>query len=152
MSMETLVADLKANIAEAKKLSALSSLGEVVSHLNDVLWPTLEAVVEEIVEIDACVEEQTSGMAELIHPESGEVLSAVVAGAVAVSAALKARITKESEPALYKVIEELEKNCVDANDILEEIVLEEEEEEEDDDDEEDNEEIDDEDDHQEGAK
>ncbi len=137
MSMETLQADIKANVVELAKLSALSSVSEVVNHLKDALWPTLEALVEEVTEIDDCVAESVSGMAELLHPESGAVLSAVVTGAVAVAAQLKARITAESEPQLYKVIAELEKNCKLANDILEEIVLEEDDEEDDEDDEDD---------------
>ncbi len=131
MSLETLKADLKANIAEAKKLSGMSTIQEVVDHLNTVLWPTMEALVDEVDEIDSCVEDVVHGAPELLHPESGAVFAAVVTGAVTVSQALKARITKEAEPALYKVIEELERNCRNANKILDEIVLEESEEDDD---------------------
>ena len=137
MSMETLAADLKANIAEAAKLSGLSSMEEVTRHLKDVLWPTLEAVVEEMKEIDGCVADMVHGAPEMLHPESGEVFAGVIAGAVAVSAALKQRITREAEPALYKVIDELEANCVEANGILEDIVLEEVDDDDDDDEDED---------------
>lgn len=133
MSLETLKADLKANLAEAKKLSAMSTVGDVVDHMNNVLWPTMEAVVDELDEIDKVCEETFHGAPECLHPESGAVFAAVVTGAVTVSQALRARIGKDEAPELIKILDELERNCRAANDILDEIVIEDLDDDEDDD-------------------
>ena len=125
MTMETLESDLKANIAEAKKLSALSSISDLVDHLKNILWPTIEAVVEELGEVDDVVGEMVSNAEDILQPETGAVLAAVVSGAAAVATALKLRITREAEPDLYRVIDELEKNCKEATAILKDVVLEE---------------------------
>lgn len=125
MSLETLKSDLKSNIGEASRLSALSSIGDVVSHLKDVLWPTLEAVVDELAEVDECVGDMVTNSEDILQPETGAVFVGVVAGAIAVAGALKQRITRETEPDLYRMIDELEANCKEANAILKEIVLDE---------------------------
>lgn len=137
MSMETLVSDLKANIAELSKLSALSTVDDIVRHHKDVVWPTLEAIVEELGEIDGCVKDMVLRSVDIIQPDTGAVLAAVVTGAVTVAGALKSRITREAEPQLYKVIEELESNCKEAEEILDESVLEYDEEEDGDEDDDD---------------
>lgn len=124
MSIETLQADLAANIAEAKKLSALSTNDEIVRHLKEVLWPTLEAITEEISELDGCVGDMVNNAEDILQPETGAIMSAVVAGAVTVAAALKARLGPD-ETQLAKVVSELVKNCKHAEEILEEIVLDE---------------------------
>lgn len=124
MSLETLQADLAANIAETKKLSALSTSDEIVRHLKDVLWPTLEAITEELAELDGCVGDMVNNAEDILQPETGAVFSAVVAGGVTVAAALKARLGPD-EGQLSKVCDELIKNCKNAEEILEEIVLDE---------------------------
>lgn len=125
MTMETLESDLKANVAEAARLSALSSPGDLADHLKNVLWPTLEAIVEEMADMDGVIGDIVTNAEDILQPETGAVLAAVVSGAMAVSTALKLRITRETEPELYQVIDELEKNCKEANEILKDVVLEE---------------------------
>jgi hypothetical protein len=146
MSMETLLADLKANLAEVGKLSALSTVDDLVRHLKDVLWPTLEAIVEEAHEMDEILGDHITNADDILQPDTGAVLSAVVAGAVTVAQALRARIDPAAEPQLAKVIAELLKNCKEAETILEEIVLDEIEDEDDEDEDDEDEDDEDEDD------
>lgn len=126
MSIETLKEDLKANLSTLAVLKTLPSddtTNTVILHLQDTLWPFLEAVVDELAEIDECVADVISGAEDILQPETAEIFAAIIAGAVAVSAALKARVNRETEAPLAKVIDELEKNCRAGEAIMAEIVI-----------------------------
>jgi len=124
MSIESLKADLSANVQTLIALQPeTTTAADIVKHLKETLWPFLESVVDESAEIDDCVADLISGAEDILQPETAEVFAAVIAGAVAVSDALKKFITREAEPQLYKVVEELEKNCKSAETIMAEIVI-----------------------------
>lgn len=152
MSMETLRADLKANM---QQLAALGGPGttadDIAKHLREVLWPTLESVVDEMESIDGCVEDMLSGSEDILQPETGEKFAAIIVGAAAVATALRSRITREAEPQLSKVIDELLRNCKTGEEILEEIVVDADDIDDDETDDEDGDEGDDDEDDSEGA-
>lgn len=123
MSVETLKADLTANMRDLASLTAMASPEEIVNHLKNSLWPFLEALTEELGEVDDCVADMIEGADDILQPETAEVFSAIIAGGIACAAALRARITRESDPALSKVVDEFEKNLKDGEAILREIVI-----------------------------
>jgi threonine dehydratase len=124
MSIESLKADLSANLQTLVALDpATATAGDLVKHLKETLWPFLESVVDETAEVDDCVADLISGAEDIMQPETAEVFAAVVAGAVAVAGALRKFITPETEPQLWKVVDELEKNCKSAETIMAEIVI-----------------------------
>lgn len=122
MSIETLKEDLKLNLAEVAALDPAVDTPTLVAHLKNTLWPTLEAIVDELAEVDDCVADLVSGE-DILQEDTATVFAAVLAGAATVAAALKVRITREAEPQLYKVLTELEGNIAAANEIMEDIVV-----------------------------
>lgn len=140
MSIETLKADLKANTDTLFALDPMTTTpGDLVKHLRETLWPFLESVVEEAAEIDECVADIISGAEDILQPETAEIFAAIITGAIAVAAALKGRINRETDPGLYKVVEELERNCKAGEALMQEIVVDTGEDEEADEDDEDEE-------------
>ena len=82
MSIEDLQADLKANIVEARGLSALSTIGDVANHLNNTLWPFLENVVREQAEMDDALSEMYEQQEDLLDYQTGKELAATIGGAM----------------------------------------------------------------------
>lgn len=124
MSLETLKNDLKLNMAELAQLDEnLATPKDVVRHLKGSLWPTLDAIVEELDEVDSCVADIVDGIDEILTPESAGVFSAVIAGCSTVLAALESRVTRAQEPELFKVIDELKKNMNRGTEILADVVV-----------------------------
>jgi len=82
MSMEELKADLRRNLTDAAKLEGFSAVGK---HLVNTLWPFLEALVENVEEIDDAVAELVSQQEDYLQPETAGVILALVevAGAMA---------------------------------------------------------------------
>ena len=131
MSLDTLKNDLKLNLAEVSKLGveigATTETGAkidiLVNHLAGNLWPTLEAIVDELDEVDGVVADIVSGAEDILQPETAAVFAAVIASSTTIAAALKLRINKEADAQLYRVVEELEQNLRQATEIMEEIVI-----------------------------
>lgn len=124
MSVETLKADLKANLAELAQMSELTvSAADILKHLKGTLWPMLEAVVDETSEIDDCVADMIAGAEDILQPETAEVFAAIIAGAKVAAAAVRTNIPKEQNPQLHKIMDELEKNLVAGEEIMKEIVI-----------------------------
>lgn len=124
MSMESLRADLKSNLAELAAMDPMiTTTPDLLKHLKGTLWPFLESLTDETADIDECVGDMVDGADDILQPETAATFAAVLAGGVTIAAALKARITREAEPQLWKVIAEYEKNCKSAEEILQEIVV-----------------------------
>lgn len=130
MTLDTLKNDLKQNLADLAALKpeiagADPSLGvkDVISHLKNTLWPMLEAMVDEMSEMDEVLGDMVTNSEDILQPDTAAIFSAVIAGASTIAAALKVRITREAEPQLYKIVEELESNVKEATEIMKEIVI-----------------------------
>lgn len=136
MSIETLKADLKANLAGVNALGADADLATVIRWFKDT-WAFIESHVEETVEIDEAVSALMEDAVEVLHTETASVFSAVNAGALTVLTALRARLDKGNaqDADLGRICDELETNCASAKDILEEIVIDDEGDDDDEDDE-----------------
>lgn len=136
MSIDTLKADLKANLQSIAALGAEADIATVIRWLKDT-WAFIESHVEETVEIDEAVGALMEEAVEVIHTDTASVFVAVNAGAMTVLTALRQRLdpSKEADVELGRVCDELAANCNNAKQILEEIVI-------DDDDEDDDEEDD----------
>jgi hypothetical protein len=123
MSMETLESDLKSNLALVAALQPeLATSADVVRVLKET-WAFIENHVAETGAIDLCVQDLLRNAEDILQPETAEIFAAVVTGGLAVAAALKTKISRDTDAQLYKVAEELERNCKKAEEILEEIVI-----------------------------
>jgi hypothetical protein len=126
MSLDTLKEDLKLNLAELAKMTPeLTTPAEIVNHLKDTLWPTIEALVDELAEVDDCVADMIQGAEDILQPETAAVFTAIVAASKVVAEGLKTRMAaaNENNPPLAKVISELEKNLAEGEALLREIVI-----------------------------
>lgn len=74
MSIEDLRRDLKTNIAEAGKLGG----GSVVAHLRDTLWPFIEALFDEVAEMDGVVGEMVSQQEDYLQSDTATTFVALV--------------------------------------------------------------------------
>lgn len=155
MSIETLKQDLRENMAQLATLNGLTSNEDLIKHLRETLWPTLESIVDELEEVDECVADLVSGAEDILQPETAQVFAAVIASAAVVAAALKVRIDPQADAKLMHLVTELEANLKNANEIMQEIVIDDGsdlDEEGDDGDEEEDDDDDESDDDQEGAR
>lgn len=119
MSIETLRADLKANL-ESLKTMALPTADALKSHLVNNLWPFIDAVVDEVDEIDESVEDMVAGT-EVIHTATGEIFTGlIVSGEVLVTELVQRAGNDQRILALVREWRELAKQ---GKDILEEIVI-----------------------------
>jgi hypothetical protein len=121
VSIENVQADLAANLEEVKNLSALSSVGDIVNHLKNTLWPFTENVVRELAEMDESLRDMYEGSEDTLQYESGKQLAAVVAGAMSLVADLERRAA--SEPQVLAAIKEWKSAAKGAIELLEEITL-----------------------------
>lgn len=122
-SVETLRADLNANIASLKDMGALTTTADLVGHLKNTLWPFQEMLVEHIEELDGCVEDLLNHAEDILQPETGAVFAAVVVGGLLLAGELKKRLTVADDPKIRAVIAEFEQTCAVAQATLAEIVI-----------------------------
>lgn len=80
-------ADLKRNLTDAKHVADSSTR----EHLQDTLWPFLEAIVEAIEEIDDSVAELIDHEEDYLQPETAAVFAAVIQSSMLLVAELKKR-------------------------------------------------------------
>lgn len=135
MSTETLQADLIQCVNEGKALAANTDLGlaDFVKHLNDTLWPMLANVVEEIADIDETVSDMYEHAEDILQPETGDHLLAVIAGAEVLVAELKTRVGNDAR--LLLAIKEWAVKSAEAKQAITDITIATEEEDDDGDDE-----------------
>jgi hypothetical protein len=121
MSIEDLHTDLAANMEEAKNLSALSSMGDVVNHLKNTLWPFTQNVVGELVEMDQAIQSMYEQSEDILQFETGKLLASVIVGAQALVADLEQLV--KDDPARRAAIKEWKAKAKQAIAELEEITL-----------------------------
>lgn len=146
MSIETLQEDLKANIAHVQsQLGPLTSASELVAHLQNTLWPFLESLVEDMEQIDGCVDELYHQSEDILQPETGAVFQAMITGGLVIAQELKKRLAANTEDLkLRKAVGEFEALANQCTGILQEITIPEDDEEDAEDSDEDDEDADDE--------
>lgn len=124
MSTEQLKADLKESLATVKAMDpTTTTAADLVRHLKDTLWPTIEAVIDEIEDIDGSVEE----LADTLDGESeylSEATGAVFAGIIAAGLAIAGEAEKLALPdPLKQAIGEFRQLCRQGAEKLNEIVI-----------------------------
>lgn len=92
--MEELKSDLAANLAEAQRLIATG--GSTGAHLAQTLWPFLEALVENIEEIDDAVAELVGQQEDYLQPETAAVFAAVIQSSLDLAQELRARALEDA--------------------------------------------------------
>lgn len=123
MSVETLQEDLKANIAAARDLNAISSTDDIVKHLQTTLWPFMESVVDQMEDIDGCIEDLLNHAEDILQPETGALFLTVVTGGLGLVGELKKRLGPGDDPTILAGIAEFEKNANEMTGILTEITI-----------------------------
>ena len=134
MSTETLRADLQACMNEAKALADNPELTPhaVCKHLNDTLWPLLSNVVEEVADIDETVSDMYEHAEDILQPDTGAQLLAVIAGAEILVGELKTRVGNDAR--LLAAIKEWSAKAAESKQAITDITITTEEEDDDDDD------------------
>ena len=116
MSLDELRADLARNIKEAAGIADQTAR----QHLQNTLWPFLEAMLEVVDEMDDAVAELVDQQDDYLQPETAGVFAAVIQSSLALTAELRKRI---AEPALVEQITQHEQLCAQAVIILGEITM-----------------------------
>lgn len=86
MSLDQLREDLKRNAVEAGKLDEPTSL-----YMSTTLWPFLEALLDEVSEIDDAVAELVDQQEDYLQPETAGVFAALAQSSMQLAAELKKR-------------------------------------------------------------
>lgn len=121
MSLEDLQADLAANMAEAKNLSALSSIGDIANHLNNTLWPFVQNVVAEQAEMDTALRDMYENSEDILQYETGKQLATTIGGAMTLVNELEARAGGDAR--LLAAIKEWRAHAKESSELLEDITL-----------------------------
>lgn len=129
----TLIADLDANEALAKSLNVVSTVGDVVAHIQHVLWPYLRSLVEETLDIDATVHDLVHETDDVLHPETAKIFAGLVVGVEGLVSHFLPTIDKAKDPKIHAGLVQLRALARKAAEILEEITMPEVDEDEDDD-------------------
>ena len=111
MSVETLQEDYKANVASLKDLNAMSSVDDIINHLKNTLWPFQESVLEQLEDLDGCVEDLLNNAEDILQPETGAKFLAVATGGLMLVNELKRRLQPADDPKLSAAIAEFETNA-----------------------------------------
>jgi hypothetical protein len=122
--METLRADMRANIGSLSSFGPTSTVGELAAHLRNTLWPMLEAMVDEVEEIDDVVAGIVSNSEDILQPDTSAMLVAVISGAmVLVTQQLEKRVNKDAEGKVWAAIKEWRQLAAKSLELLSEITL-----------------------------
>lgn len=123
MSIETLQEDLKANMSAAREMNAISSVDDVVKHLKNTLWPFMESMVEQMEDLDGCVEDLLNHAEDILQPETGAQFLATINGGLGLMGELKKRLGPGDDPNITAAIAEFEKNANEMIGTLTEITI-----------------------------
>lgn len=126
MSMETLQKDFKEILATVNKLPAGPNVtaDDLVKHLKTQLYPLLESVIEEMVEMDTCIDELADiadGSDDVLCEDSAKLFGAIIAGGAAFAAELEKLAPGDAQAAT--AIAEYRALCERGTALLEEIVI-----------------------------
>lgn len=124
MSMEQLKADLKESVASVKKLDPVTtSAADIVRLMKDTVFPTFEAIVEEMDEIDQCVADIVDGSEDILTQETGQKLAAGFLSAAVLVDELEKRAAGDTK--LVQAIKEWRALASECNQIIAEVTLDE---------------------------
>lgn len=126
MSIETLKADAKAVGDQLDAMnSALTTAPELCDFLKNNLIPLQQSIVAEMAEMDDTVRDVYEGADDILQPETGELLAAVVVGAMGIITQLKAKLDKANiaDRKALAAIKEWEEIAKEAAATIEEITI-----------------------------
>jgi hypothetical protein len=97
-------------IEGAKTLRGITDVGDLVKHLTDTLWPTLEALADQAVanavdndELDNAVIELAEGEGEMLTPETAGIFANMILSAREIADELEKRLLANDTPIKAKV-------------------------------------------------
>jgi hypothetical protein len=102
MSIEKLREDMRESTSQLAALAApglAPSVESVVSFLRLTLWPTIEAVVDELSDVDGCVEDLLNDSEDILQPKTAELFAALVVAGREIAAELGKRLTSSASDA-----------------------------------------------------
>lgn len=117
MSIEDLRRDLKSNLAEVSKIGD----GAVARHLRDTLWPFLEAMLDDVEEMDDAVGELVQQQEDYLQAETATNFVALVQLGRQIAAELAKRASGEEDA--LRMCGAYEKLAIDAMGVLEQITV-----------------------------
>ena len=117
MSLAELRADLARNVREAQGVAEPATR----THLEQTLWPFLEALIDQIEEIDDAVAELVDQQEDYLQPQTAAVFAAVVQAGLELAAELKARAG--ADPGIAQKIADHDQLCQAAIGVLGEITM-----------------------------
>lgn len=117
MSLEELRADLERNVREARQLEDAATR----AHLEQTLWPFLEALIDQVEEIDDAVGELVEQQEDYLQPQTAAVFAAVVQAGLELAQELKARAG--DDPQIVKKIADHDQLCQVAVEVLGQVTL-----------------------------
>lgn len=116
MSLESLRGDMKRNAVAADRLSDATR-----DYMQSTVWPFLEALVDEVAEIDDAVAELVDQQEDYLQPETAGVFAAVVQSSLQLAAELKKRAN--GDQAVLRLVSNHEQICQQVSAILGEITM-----------------------------
>lgn len=97
MSIEQLRKDMKESTEALARLATTPGVPptaeSLASFIHLTMWPTMEAVVDELSDVDGCVEDLLNSSEDILQPETAELFAALVVSGRAVAAELSKRLT-----------------------------------------------------------
>jgi len=97
MSIETLRHDLSECMQEARALTGASTIAELVTHLQLTLWPLLASMSDELADIDEGLGDLYEGAEDILQPDTGRHLLALIAGAGVLVGELEKRVGNDQK-------------------------------------------------------
>lgn len=117
MSLAELRADLARNVREAQGVAEPATR----THLEQTMWPFLEALIDQIEEIDDAVAELVDQQEDYLQPQTAAVFAAVVQAGLELAAELQARAG--ADPGIAQKITDHDQLCQAAIGVLGEITM-----------------------------
>lgn len=125
MSIEELKQDINATLVKLAE-SPPTTIDNVTQFLRMELVPLMQAVVDEIDEIDSAVGDIVHGSEDVLHSESAAVFAGIIASGTVIATELAQRAGNDKR--LQGILKEFHALCKEGTALLAEIVLEDEEE------------------------
>lgn len=117
MSLAELRADLARNARETQAIIEPATR----THLEQTLWPFLEALIDQIEEIDDAVAELVDQQEDYLQPQTAAVFAAVIQASLELASELKARAG--ADPGIARKISDHDQLCQAAIGVLGEITM-----------------------------
>lgn len=118
MSIDQLAQDLK---GIASKAGDLATIDDVKKYLQEELLAWLESFVQETAEMDMAIEAVVDGAEDMLHSESSQVFTGLIASGAFLVRELETRIGNDQR--IHKLIKEYKQVSKEAAQLLEEITI-----------------------------